>query len=354
MAKAQKLPSGSWRIQVYSHTKTVKQADGSIKKIKVKQSFTSNDTTKAGKYEVEAMAADFIRDRDRKARYDYSLGEGIDVYLESKKDILSPSTLRSYKSLRKNAYEDLEGIKLKKLTRLDVQRWVNSYSSSHAPKTVKNAYGLLVSTVEMLEPDLRLNPTLPAVVKPEYYTPTDDEIKKLIEAVKGTKLESAVLLSAFGALRRSELCALTAFDVDRENNTIRINKGMVQAGKGLGYVVKPMPKTTTSIRTIQYSKEVIDRLPTEGRLVNYTPSKLTNAFQKKREELGLPYFRLHDLRSYTASISHALGIPDQYIEKMGGWTDKSTVMKNVYRRTMKDKEAQYSEQLTEHFDSLMS
>ena len=42
-------------------------------------------------------------------------------------------------------------------------------------------------------------------------------------------------------------------------------------------------------------------------------------------------FRFHDFRHYSASIMHAIGIPDQYIMARGGWkTD--TVLKAVYRK----------------------
>ena len=59
MATAKKLPSGSWRCQVFSHYEYIKQPDGSVKKRRIYQSFTSNDPTRAGKRKAEAMAAEF-------------------------------------------------------------------------------------------------------------------------------------------------------------------------------------------------------------------------------------------------------------------------------------------------------
>ena len=42
MPTAKKLPSGSWRCLVYSHTEEIKNPDGSIKKKRIYESFTSN------------------------------------------------------------------------------------------------------------------------------------------------------------------------------------------------------------------------------------------------------------------------------------------------------------------------
>ena len=46
--EARKLPSGSWRCRVYSHTEDVLQPDGSTKQKKVYKSFTCDDTTLKG------------------------------------------------------------------------------------------------------------------------------------------------------------------------------------------------------------------------------------------------------------------------------------------------------------------
>ena len=47
MAKAKKLPSGNWRVLVYSHTDIVWQEDGSPKKIPRYVSFTDPDKREA-------------------------------------------------------------------------------------------------------------------------------------------------------------------------------------------------------------------------------------------------------------------------------------------------------------------
>ncbi len=73
MAKAKKLPSGSWRCLVYSHSepmtdtagKPVMDAKtGKQKMRRVYESFTSDDPTSAGKREAERMAAVFAAQKE--------------------------------------------------------------------------------------------------------------------------------------------------------------------------------------------------------------------------------------------------------------------------------------------------
>jgi hypothetical protein len=50
-------------------------------------------------------------------------------------------------------------------------------------------------------------------------------------------------------------------------------------------------------------------------------------------------------------MSHALGIPDSYIMKSGGWkTD--TVMKNTYRHALSDKQEEAMDMVAKHLSEL--
>lgn len=61
MATARKLPSGSWRCQVYSHSEKIwDEKKGTWKEKRIYQSFTSDDPTRAGKSEAEMAAAEFL------------------------------------------------------------------------------------------------------------------------------------------------------------------------------------------------------------------------------------------------------------------------------------------------------
>ena len=58
MAKAKKLPSGSWRCLVYSHTeKVLDKKTGTMKNKRIYESFTSTIPGPAGKRDAELQAA---------------------------------------------------------------------------------------------------------------------------------------------------------------------------------------------------------------------------------------------------------------------------------------------------------
>lgn len=81
------------------------------------------------------------------------------------------------------------------------------------------------------------------------------------------------------------------------------------------------------------------------------PEDISKKFGKILKEVGLPHFRFHDLRHYSASIMHALGIPDQYIMARGGWkTDR--VLKSVYRNVIEDEQKKFSDKVNSHFKAM--
>ena len=339
MPKAKKLKSGSWRCRVVDHYEKV---DGTRKA--VMHSITVADPSYHGKKKCEYLAAQWQASRHEDG---LRIGPAIDRYIESKKDVLSPSTLRTYKGLRKNAYTSIEALRLSTLTQERLQKWVGTFSRTHSPKTVRNAVGLLSGAYNMFDERMP-RVTLPQKNPPELSTPTDAEIRLLLKEVEGTELWKAIVIAAFGTLRRGEVCALMAEDLKGDEITVRRS---VVAGED-GKLVTKAPKTPQSVRTVVLPHSIAEKLRRpSGPLVDLTPSALSCQFSKVRDRLGFD-FRFHDLRAYSASVRHALGIPDVYIMKAGGWkTD--TVLKQVYRRAMEDHTDEFTGRATEHFEELL-
>lgn len=340
MATARKLPSGSWRVRVFSH---YEYKDG--KKTARYESFTCDDPSKAGKKEAERMAAEWLFDRQRRAA-DITIQDAIEYYIRSKAGVLSPSTLTAYKSYQKNHYQDIEGMSIRSLDMVALQSWLSAKTCS--PKTTRNVYGLLNSAVKVYtRRDLDL--TLPAAKKPELHTPTDDELKQLMNHIKGKDLEIAVVLAAFCSLRRGEICALEASDLN--GDVLTISKSMVETPEGL-YEIK-QPKTLSSYRSVIVPESVITFFQgKEGRVFHMTPKILSNRFRRAIQYSRVPNsFRFHDLRHYYASIAHALGVPDAYIMKTGGWKTDN-VMKRVYREAMSDRMRSESEKVLDYIKNM--
>ena len=117
-------------------------------------------------------------------------------------------------------------------------------------------------------------------------------------------------------------------------------------------MVLKSPKTESSIRTVVMPDFVIQRISgIEGRIVKMHPEDISKRFAATIKELELPHFRFHDLRHYSASIMHAIGIPDQYIMKRGGWKTDA-VLKSVYRNAIDDEDKKFTQKINDHFQGM--
>lgn len=351
MAKAKKLASGSWRVQVYSHTETIiDPATGQQKEKRIYRSFTSDDPSPAGRRKAEAAAAEFALNKEIvKVDKIYTLKDAMEKYCEVKENVLSPSTIRAYKSMTRNAYPDIITKRTDHLSNLEVQKSMNALAKKHSPKYVRNAYGFLTAVLALYQPDITLRVKLPQSVHPDTYTPSDAEISRLIEFFRMNDKEmlKAVYLAAFGTLRRSEVCAAMGEDID--NGRLLIHQAMVKNSDGIWEI--KTTKTYSSTRYVDLPEFALECFPASGNIVDLTPSALTARFKRALKVLKLPTFRFHDLRHYAASIMHALGVPDQYIMLQGGWqSDK--VLKGIYRNALPDYQKQFLNITTDHFTKI--
>ena len=338
MPTAKKLPSGSWRVRVFSH---FEYKDG--KKIRKYESFTS----KHSKKEAERMAAEWLYKRERRAA-DTSLYHAVETYIQAKQGVLAPNTIRGYKSYLNNWMSEIGDMSVRSIDKVQLQIWVSELAADHSPKTVRDIVSLVSSAYHMMT-GLKLNLTVPQPNKPKLYTPTDEDLQKLLDHVAGTELEIAIRLSAFCSLRRGEICALTREDF--QNGMVHVSKSMSRDLYG-SWILKD-PKTPESDRYVPVPEGIWDLIDAkEGRIVQCHPDALSNRFKRaiKFSHLKHP-FRFHDLRHYYASTAHYLGVPDAYIMANGGWSSDN-VMKRVYREALIDKKKEENERITAHYDKL--
>lgn len=320
--KAKKQPSGNWKVRVYDYTDE--------KGKKHYRAFTA-----PSKKEAELLAAEFSNGKKVSENRDMTLRNAYDKYFEIKSNVLSPTTLRSYKGYSRNALQDLMPCKLSSLTQAKIQKSINSYAVSHSPKSVRNVHGLLSAVLTLFDVPIKLNTSLPQRIKKTPLLPSEAEIKAMLSMSEGTDLERAILLGAYGTLRRSEVCALTKQDITA--NGIIVSKAFVENGQK-EFVLKTT-KTTESSRFVPLPENILERLklaPTD-RIVNITPNAVSSAFKRLSiKTCGKPY-NFHLTRHFAATLYHSAGVSDHWIMEHGGWSNTAT-LHNIYVGSISEEE----------------
>ena len=216
------------------------------------------------------------------------------------------STLLNYSKDMKRI-EPLFYIKIRKLTSNDVQSWIAELSARGlAPKTIKNTYGLLRSSLTFSGLDNSFVIHLPKSKKEKKIAPESEQIIRLYESAP-RKMKIAIALASHHSLRRGEISAIKYGDIS--GHTLYVHADVVR-GKD-GWIYKEIPKTDTSNRNIYLSDEELELIGTgdpNQNVVPLTPSSIGTNFYNIRKRVGLEHIRFHDLRVYFASICVAMGL----------------------------------------------
>ena len=259
-------------------------------------------------------------------------GKASETYISSKKDILSPTTIKSYHSILRNTSERFLCTPVCELSLPVVQAEVNRYSVGHSYKSVKNFSGFIMGVIKFYGGDIR-SPKLPQKVVKDAYIPSEEDVRAILNEVKGTKYEVAFMLAALG-LRRSEICALTLDDLN--GNILTVNKALVQ-NEDKEWVIK-LTKTTSSTRTVLLPDYLVNLINEQGVIYEGFPGQIYKRMTDIQKKLGIPHFSLHKMRHFFASYMHSLGMSDKQIQEAGGWKTDG-IMKTVYQHAMNMDEA---------------
>lgn len=290
----------------------------------------------------------------------------IEQWLEVAKPTIAVATYASYCSMVKRViapYFRERRITLQGLTPKDIQDFylekLKTVSASSVIHYHANIHRALKHAVK-----LDLIPTNPAdkVDRPKkdrfignFYDA--EEVNKLFEVSKGTKLEFPILFGAFYGLRRSEALGLKWDAIDFENDSITIRHTVTSVtldGK-VQLVAADTTKTKSSLRTLPLVPFVKERLlvlkkeqENNRRLCGRSyhkqfagyvcinemgdlikPHYVTEQFPKLLDANGLRRIRFHDLRHSCASLMLANGVPMKQIQDWMGHSDFSTTA-NIY------------------------
>ena len=303
-----KLKSGNYRIRQMVKGKTY--------------SFVVDH--KPSKSEAIKLMAETL-DKKPVSTSNMTFDDAAEAYIESKSKILSPATIRSYETMRRNI--SISGMHLYDISSMVVQKAVNDLVDERSAKTVKNYASFIMAVLKSADIDLK-SPQLPQKEKKSPYIPSIEDVKAIFNHIKGKEEEIAIILAAHG-LRRSEIAALTISDL--KGNTLSINKAMVQ-DKDCRWVIKAT-KTTDSTRDVIIPSDIADMIRERGYVYGKMPYTINQDLHRAQRELGIPQFSLHKLRHFFASYAHELGYSDKAIQEMGGWKSDS-ILRTVYTHAM--------------------
>ena len=183
------------------------------------------------------------------------------------------------------------------------------------------------------------------------------EVNKLFEVAKGSKMEIPIIFGAFYGLRRSEIIGLRWGSIDFNNNTFVINHTVTSFNIDGKHIIhaSDTTKTKSSMRTLplvpavkekllrikeqqehyrklcgnSYNKEFLDYVCVNEIGERMRPGYITSTFPKLLAKHDFRRIRFHDLRHSCASLLLANNVPMKQIQDWLGHSDFSTTA-NIY------------------------
>ena len=287
-------------------------------------------------------------------------------WLEIAKGWLAVATYSSYAAMIKRPvgpYFRQRNLTLRELEARHLQMFYSEMLRKVKPNTVIHYHAIIHSALKYaVKTDMLVQNVADKVDRPKKnsFQPvflSAEEMQKMFEALRGTKLELPVLVAAFYGFRRGEVLGLKWDAIDFERGTISVIRTVTTItldGKQTE-IEQQSAKTKSSLRTLpligsfrEYFLQVkeaqelneqicgncynheydgfvfVDELGERMR-ANY----LTSAFPKFLESHGLRRMRFHDLRHSCASLLLANGVPLKHIQEWLGHSDFTTTA-NIY------------------------
>ena len=330
--KARKLPSGSWQVRV--------TIDGQQIPI-----------TRPTKKEAEREAAALKSGAKRAMMTDKTLTQAIDAYIESKSNILSPSTIRGYRQIQRHRFQQMMHRKIREISRQQWQAAVDSEKLLCSAKTLTNAWRFISSVIYM-ETERKILVTLPQVIDQELPWLMPEQILSFTDALSGTRYEIPALLG-LSSLRRSEILAVTWDDVDLERGCIFVRGAVVPSEDHSRFVYKKENKNKSSRRMIPFIipplRAALEAQPCkEGPVVTLSPNAIRDGINRICQREGLPEIGFHGLRRSFLSLAYHLHVPMETALRIGGWNNDA-VAKKVYLKISENDYLKEGEKYTVYF-----
>ena len=192
---------------------------------------------------------------------------------------------------------------------------------------------------------------------------TPGQVKVLVEAII-PRYRAAVMIAAWTALRRGEICALKVGDVDLAHGTITVRENRIELLESR-QAFDGDPKSDAGKRTvvlpkhvIPYLKEHLERWAGKERLFVGRDGKpmrgdaIRQAFTRARAKVGMEGFTFHDMRHTGSTLAASAGATLADLKKRLGHSSSAAALRYLHAVDGRDREiADALANLAEHGDA---
>jgi integrase len=290
-----------------------------------------------------------------------TFGEYATVWLAGRK--LKPRTRLLYGTiLERDILPTFADVPLTSITKAAVRAWHSTLPEDH-PTRAAHAYSLLRTVMQTAVGDdlLAANPcqisgagTAPR--QRRIQPATLPELTAIVAAMP-EKYRTAVMLSAWCALRFGELAELRRKDVDLDAGVLRIRRAVTSRGQ----VIIGTPKSDAGIRDVHIPPHLLDMLrdhlaehgargqdglvfPAADGTSHLAASTLYKPFSRARKAAGRPDLRWHDLRHTGAVLAAATGATLAELMARLGHSSPGAAMK--YQHAARDRDRAIADALS--------
>lgn len=305
-----------------------------------------------------------VEDKTYKEPVKLTVGQWFDIWLENYLTGRKLSTVASYRRMINNHVRPVIGaVPLVDLSQYHIQILINGLNDL-SPKSIRLIHGIIHACMgKALDLGyVSKNPAgkieLPRNKGKEMQPLSDEDIRRLLAAVKGSDIENIVKLALLTGMRKSEILGLTWDCINPEAGTITIDKQLadtnirkfgifVSPKSGKPRVISPAP-VVFRILEAEKLQQMKKRLAAgifwnnDNNLVFtsedggiYTQNRLTGRFYSLSKSAGIPCFRFHDLRHTYAVNAIRAGDDAKTIQETLGHSSAAFTM-DIYAHYTQD------------------
>ncbi len=302
--------------------------------------------------DVAEKLADALSDRNKGIVFDdenLSVGEYLDAWLKGLTGSVRQSTFEGYEiAVRVHIKPHLGRLKLRKLTPAHVASFYqDKLAAGSAPASVNKLHVTLHKALNqavkwnMIPRNVTEAVKAPRPASEEMRTLSPAQVRALLSAASGERLEALYVLAVHTGMRQGELLALKWADVDLKSGRVSVRRTTTKSG---GHLLLGEPKTAKSRRTITLTAGSLNALRAHRKrqleemmqraglwqdhglvfaseaetLINPTNLRRRH-FASLLKRAGLPPdTRFHDLRHTCATLLLGKGVHPKFVQELLG------------------------------------